>query len=398
MKLKEIFDKISQDEEHKFIEDEVYVPQTKFFIPNSKNIPAQVIGMVIKKDIIYKVVLDNEVFFEAGSKHKVINANKDTVFVKDLCEGCYIDTIRGLVLVKSIENTGIEDTVYDLSIDDPSQLFLDADGIIHHNTYTVTKKLAGSNTVTFKGSITSAAALYKILFQNNKKGLIIIFDDLDELLKDNNCVNILKGALDTSSTDQGSEVSYLSNNNVHPIYYKVLTGVYDRNDPKVQSVLQNLKINLDDMSEKNFNKIQQRALDPSNPNAILPNKFYFQSRVIFISNLYLQDIPGAIISRGGTKIEVNLTLEEIVNRIERLLPNLEIPTDNGETVPEQYKKMAIKFCKDKLIPYGKINKLDFRSFYDICRLASSGSPVWEKWAAQMILQSYGDKVKGLSKR
>jgi hypothetical protein len=35
----------------------------------------------------------------------------------------------------------------------------------------------------FKGNISSASALYKMLFMNNEKNKIIVFDDLDALLE-----------------------------------------------------------------------------------------------------------------------------------------------------------------------------------------------------------------------
>lgn len=265
-------------------------------------------------------------------------------------------------------------------------------------TFTVTQRLAGSNSEAFKGGITSAAALYKMLFLNNQKGKILIFDDLDSLLENDACVNILKGALDSSDKP---EVSYTSNNTIHPTYYKALTGEYDIEDPKVIYSLNLLKIDIENMEEKRLNNMRMRVADPYSMAAILPNKFYFIGRVIFITNKYLDQLPGAIISRGGAKVEVNLTLEEIVKRIENLLDKIEVPVEPGTPpISMADKQKAMDYCKTVLIPYGKIKKIDFRSFFDICRLASGDAPkeLWWKWASVMMMESYGDRDTSIKRK
>lgn len=262
-------------------------------------------------------------------------------------------------------------------------------------TFTVTKELAGSDTEVFKGGITSSAALYKMLFINNKPGRIIIFDDLDTLFQDKESANILKGALDSSPEP---EVSYISNNTVHPLYYDVLTDKREADDPEVIKKLNELKIDIQNINEKRLAVMKMKAQDPFAQAAILPNKFVFKSKVIFISNMYLDEIPEAIISRGGTKVEVNLTLDEIVNRINDLLDKIEVPVETGSKpigMPE--KKQAIEYLKKVLIPYGKIKKIEFRNFFDICRLASGTAPkkLWWRWASAMLADIHGiEKNRG----
>lgn len=237
-----------------------------------------------------------------------------------------------------------------------------------------------------------------MLFINNEKGKILIFDDLDVLLEDKECVNILKGALESSANP---EVSYISNNTIHPIYYKALTGEYDLEDPKVIESLNALKIDIVNMNEKRLEVMKMRAMDPYSAAAILPNKFAFVAKVIFISNKYLDEIPGALLSRGGTKIEINLTLEEIVKRIEGLLPKLEVPVEAGTPgISMKEKQAAMDYCKKVLIPYGKIKKIDFRSFFDICRLASGDAPkeLWHKWASVMLMETYGDRDTSIKRK
>ena len=265
-------------------------------------------------------------------------------------------------------------------------------------TFTVAKQLAGADSESFKGGITSAAALYRLLFINNAKGKILIFDDLDTLFEDKECVNILKGALESSNE---AEVSYISSNNVHPTYYRVLTGELDKDDPEVVRILKSLKIDLINMNEKRLENLMQRAHDPYSPAAVLPNKFRFQSRVIFISNKYLDEIPGALVSRGGTKIEINLTLDEIVKRIERLLPELEVPVEPGTPpITMREKKAALDYCKNILVPYGRIPRIDFRGFHDLCRLASGDTPpaIWHRWASVSLKETYGEKDSSFKRK
>ena len=265
-------------------------------------------------------------------------------------------------------------------------------------SYTVIQRMIGQNAEFFKGGITSASALYKLLFINNEPGKILIFDDLDDLLEDKESANIFKGALDGNP---GSEVAYISNNTVHPTYYKVLTGELDAEDPNVIKELNMLKIDIEGMSEKRFEVMQSRAKDPYHASAILPNKFAFDGKVIFISNLYLDEIPGPLRSRASIKVEVNLTLEEIVNRIERLVDDIEVPVEEGTPpVKPKDRRQALKYLKTILVPYGKIPKIDFRDFQAICIRASGNAPweLWTRWASRQLRENYFQREAKRKKR
>lgn len=392
MQIGDIFKKISELENHNFKIDKLYIPKTKFQLQDENKQWQDVVGMIVKEDVIYTITLDNYEF-KCGSKHKLLSNGKE-IFAKDLSIGDLIDPGYKIIDIKS----GAVEQVYDISLNSDSHLYVDNFGIIHHNTFEVTQQLVGTNSESFKGGLTSASALYKMLFINNEKGKILIFDDLDVLLEDKECVNILKGALESSANP---EVSYISNNTVHPIYYKALTGEYDLEDPKVIESLNALKIDIVNMNEKRLEVMKMRAMDPYSAAAILPNKFTFVAKVIFISNKYLDEIPGALLSRGGTKIEINLTLEEIVKRIEGLLPKLEVPVEPGTPgISMKEKQAAMDYCKKVLIPYGKIKKIDFRSFFDICRLASGDAPkeLWHKWASVMLMETYGNRDTSIKRK
>jgi len=91
---------------------------------------------------------------------------------------------------------------------------------------------------------------------------------------------------------------------------------------------------------------------------------------------------------------VNLTLEEIVKRIENLVEKIDVPVEEGTPPITMKEKMkALDYCNNVLIPYGKIRKIDFRAFFDICRLASGDTPkdLWWKWASVSLSETYGDR-------
>ena len=64
------------------------------------------------------------------------------------------------------------------------------------------------------------------------------------------------------------------------------------------------------------------------------------------------------------------------------------------------KKAAIAYCEAVLLPYGKIKKIDFRIFFDICRLASGNAPteLWHRWASRMLMEAYGDKDTSIKRK
>jgi len=267
-------------------------------------------------------------------------------------------------------------------------------------TFGVKKLLKGTNHEFFTGTITSASALYKVLYINNDPEKVIVFDDLDSLLDDRDCVNMLKGALDSGKE---TEISYLSNNTVPPLFFETILKYEDIEDvlsnEQLVDQLMKQKVNIVAMgSGENAQKMwaiyRLRASSPTKANALMPNKFNFDGRVIFISNKYLHQIPGAIKSRAMT-VEVSLSLDEIIKRIESVMPNIEIT----DATPAN-KKEALKFIKEKVLPSGRVQKMDFRTFTDIVKFAMSSAPpeLWHRWAAVSIMQKYATGEKGQPKR
>lgn len=115
-------------------------------------------------------------------------------------------------------------------------------------------------------------ALFATLYENLDK--IVIFDDCDSVLKDPISVNLLKGALDSYSK---RTISWLS---------------------------------------KGF-------IDDG-----LPSSFDFEGQVIFISNLPMSKIDGAVKSRSMV-IDLSMTISDKLKRMQTILPDLLPEVDMG---------------------------------------------------------------------
>ena len=78
----------------------------------------------------------------------------------------------------------------------------------------ITRTLADYNTkygLTYNivsGSIVSAFQLYQVLFENSDPDSVLVLDDCDSLLYDDNCINLLKAALESGNRER--IISYLS--------------------------------------------------------------------------------------------------------------------------------------------------------------------------------------------
>lgn len=132
---------------------------------------------------------------------------------------------------------------------------------------------------TYTGKATSAG-LYEVLFL--RRNSLIMFDDLDNIWKDEDSVNMLKGALDTYPVREISKVT--------------ATNTFDSvgmTDAEIEA------------QYKSTGK--------------LPNRFGFRGKIIFISNL--KKFDSAIVSRS-LYVNIDLTQEEIVDRLKTVLYNI----------------------------------------------------------------------------
>lgn len=164
----------------------------------------------------------------------------------------------------------------------------------------------------FVRGYSTAKALYRTLWENN--GKIIIFDDADSVHRDPIGANILKAAL-------GSE------------------------DKRI---------------------ISWGAEFPEAE--ILPNRFEFVGRIIFISNLSMQDFPQALLSRS-MRVDLTLNTQEKLERIGQVFK--EIPGDAVQ------KKEVLEFINK----YGEVaSDLNIRSALAVLKLRKDIGKGWERLA------------------
>jgi hypothetical protein len=165
--------------------------------------------------------------------------------------------------------------------------------------------------VHFKGRAT-AAGLFVTLYENSDK--IIILDDCDSVFRDDDAVNILKGALDSYDT---RKISYITS--------KPLKDEYG---------------------------------DP------LPRHFEFTGRVIFISNISQSKLDEAIRSRSFVA-DISMNTEQMFLRMEQLIGKME------NKIPMAAKKQALEIMKDLHSKYEGID-INLRSFIKAARICAMG--------------------------
>ena len=164
--------------------------------------------------------------------------------------------------------------------------------------------------VHFKGRAT-AAGLFVTLYENNDK--IIVLDDCDSVFRDDDAVNILKGALDSYDT---RKISYISTKSLKDEY-----------------------------------------------GAEVPRHFEFSGRIIFISNITQSKLDEAIRSRSFVA-DVDLTNDQMFERIEQLMPSME------SRVPAAAKEQALQLMKE-LDKEFEI-EINLRSFIKAARICAMG--------------------------
>lgn len=209
--------------------------------------------------------------------------------------------------IKEIENEGIERVAYEQQLKDMRSLiklviqgisnavFIGGRGGIG-KTYNVEEVLQKEYGMTdgdqyFKntGSI-SASGLYRLLFKHRKS--ILLFDDSDDVFKDQTSRNLLKAATDNKAkrklawTKKSSDIIY---------------G--------------------DDFS------------DDDEEEGLLPSFFDFEGRIIFISNLGKDDIdPDGALRTRGFMIDIDPTNVEIYDFMRKIAPNIKLETMDGTVI------------------------------------------------------------------
>lgn len=206
--------------------------------------------------------------------------------------------------------------------------------------------------VKLTGKVT-ASEMYKTLYENN--GKIVIFDDCDEVLKDPNAVNVLKGALDTSGD---GTINWKVSGKIKTDYTNILGAIREQ----------------DDKGKVNY---------------YLPKRFKFTGQVLFISNLTHRDIPQALISRGLT-IDLSMNADETAERLQQIYPHMDFqdPQGNPIEVSLEDKKAAADFISKYRYDID-MTDLNARTLGKIALIkktvGDTGSNVdWQKMASAML--------------
>ena len=179
--------------------------------------------------------------------------------------------------------------------------------------------------VHFKGRAT-AAGLYITLYENSDK--IIILDDCDSVFKDDDAVNILKGALDSYDTRR---ISYITSRELKDTY-----------------------------------------LNP------VPRQFDFTGKVIFISNFEQSKIDEAIKSRSFVQ-DISMTTEQVFTRMEQLINKIE------PRIKKEDKILALSIMKELNETYQNVN-VNLRSFIKASRICAMGFDNPKDMIADQIIE------------
>lgn len=182
----------------------------------------------------------------------------------------------------------------------------------------------------------SPIMMFKKFYQYRNKTLV--FDDCDSVFRDENGRNMLKAALDTKAI---RKISWM----------KKSSTVFDPKD-------------FENNPEGEFNALEA---------GLVPNKFEFAGRVIFISNLEKDkaDPDGAIRSRS---ILIDVTPDDatLMERMKKLLPHLE-PTD----MPLNEKEEIYEFMKNA-------GDVSMRTFVKAAGFKRAGLSNWERMAKRYL--------------
>jgi hypothetical protein len=193
---------------------------------------------------------------------------------------------------KNVLNSGFTiseigyDNYYGFELDN-NHLYLLGDFTITHNTQVVKDTLSSlgmkkDEHYYFATGTATTAGLYEVIFKNRHR--LIVFDDCDSVFKDDESVNMLKGALDTYDV---REIAKLSKGSIFDS-----TGMDD-------------------------SEIQQKYEESGK----LPNKFEFKGQVIFISNLPEEKFDDALLSRS-LHVDVHLNKQELFDRMKDIMTNI----------------------------------------------------------------------------
>jgi hypothetical protein len=191
----------------------------------------------------------------------------------------------------------------------------------------------------------SASAMYRTLY-DHRTG-IILFDDCDAVFKDQESRNLLKAATDTRRDRK------LSWNKSGSWLYK--------GDPAYLEAQEDEK-----------NDSGEKEITGEDEDKLYPKYFTFRGRIIFITNLQMDQIdPDGALRTRGFAISINPTNDELVNFMEKIA--LTIKLEDGLTLSNDMRKQVVDLIKN-----GR-NKSDInlRKLIRGMNMAAAKIPNWE---------------------
>ena len=187
-------------------------------------------------------------------------------------------------------------------------------------------------------------AMFKALYEHN--GKTIVFDDCDSVLKDETSINIFKGALDTSG---GGGVTYDSGRDT---------------------------------------KTAKKGHENQKGESIVPKRFKFNGRVIFISNLQPENMPQPLVDSRALAVDLSMTIDDTVERLRQISQIMPITDASGNKieVSEADRTAAVDFINEyrNQIRPGKLNARTMGNITKIIHTSSGTNRDWKKMALTML--------------
>ena len=220
-------------------------------------------------------------------------------------------------------------------------------------TYNVTEQLKKAGYTIDKGNLKmikgkcTARELYVSLYNYRSKNSIILVDDADSIVgpkAPEDCINILKGALDTTASDKGRLVTYA-----------IAT-----------------KITADD-------------------GTIIPKEFFYQGGIIIITNYNAGQLDTALRSRSFIQ-DINFTTEELLQIIRSKMKFID-----PEHLSDHSKNKAYNFL-EKLANSNIQMEISLRTFGSCARLYESIDEADEEMTEEDIEDMIMEQMRNLSAR
>lgn len=203
------------------------------------------------------------------------------------------------------------------------------------------------------GTVTTAG-LYEVLFKNRNN--LVVFDDCDAVFKEPDSVNLLKGALDTYETRELSKLTKSNTFDSTGMSDEEIQAEYDASDGKK-----------------------------------MPNRFEFNGKIIFISNLASDKFDEALISRS-LHVDVHLNRQEILDRMAELMKKI------APDVSEENKKEALDYLNYITEHYPVKFDLNIRTLIHAINLRANNDTITkigdrEEATWKLLLKKYLIKTK-----